>query len=170
MKVRIKSDLQHGDCWDYTSVTSNMMDYLGKIININPKAMPVYGTTARPGNEYWWTPEMYDVVENIKDKPMADPGDSAKKYDDGKCMLDLIPPVFTWLVGRVFTFGAKKYGADNWKLNLDKKRIVAALKRHIEKYLNDEQLDTESGLPHLAHAACNIAFLLWYEHKDMKLQ
>lgn len=43
-------------------------------------------------------------------------------------------------------------------------RYRDALMRHVCAYLRDPGgTDAESGLPHLAHAACNIAFLLELE-------
>jgi hypothetical protein len=37
---------------------------------------------------------------------------------------------------------------------------MAALLRHINAWRRGEKCDDESGLHHLAHALCNVAFLL----------
>lgn len=37
------------------------------------------------------------------------------KYDDGKPRLDLIPPDAVMAIGYVMTYGAQKYGANNWQ-------------------------------------------------------
>lgn len=61
-------------------------------------------------------------------------------------------------VGYVRTYGVKKYGENtNWE-KVESGRYRAALMRHL--CLRDPHgLDEESGLPHLWHMACNIAFL-----------
>lgn len=67
-------------------------------------------------------------------------------------------------VGKVLTFGAKKYADDNWKLVEDgKKRYIAALHRHLSAYYQGEKIDKESSLDHLAHALCCLIFLYEFE-------
>lgn len=62
----------------------------------------------------------------------------------------------------VLTFGAAKYDDDNWK-NVEPKRYTDALYRHLNAHHKGEANDAESGLPHLAHAACCVLFLLHHE-------
>ncbi len=64
-------------------------------------------------------------------------------------------------VAKVLTFGASKYGPNNWqRLNDFSERYYAAVLRHLFAYGGGEATDPESGLPHLAHAACGALFLL----------
>lgn len=82
------------------------------------------------------------------------------KHDGGKLRLDLIPPEMIEAVGAVMTHGIEKYGEGSYK-NVEPKRYRAALMRHICKWLkNPHGTDEDSGLPHLYHIACNVAFLL----------
>jgi len=83
-----------------------------------------------------------------------------KKFDEGKSRVDLIPPAALVEIGRVFGYGAKKYGAWNHRAGTAYSRYTAALLRHIYAWQNGEDLDPESGLHHLAHAACNLLILL----------
>lgn len=89
-----------------------------------------------------------------------------KKFDDLKTRLDLIEPEFIEQVGKVLTFGAQKYEPNNWQ-NVDdaENRYYAALMRHLLAYRKGEEKDPESGLSHLAHAACNAMFLLHFEQE-----
>ena len=85
------------------------------------------------------------------------------KFDGDKCRLDLIEPAFTEGVGNVLTFGAKKYKAESWKTVDDGlRRYIAAADRHILAFKKGELLDSESGLPHLHHAATNLMFAQWF--------
>jgi hypothetical protein len=64
-------------------------------------------------------------------------------------------------VARVLTFGASKYGANNWQTLANfTDRYYAAILRHLFAHGGGETKDPESGLPHLAHAACGALFLL----------
>jgi hypothetical protein len=64
-------------------------------------------------------------------------------------------------VAKVLTFGAAKYGENNWqRLENFSPRYYAAILRHVFAYGGGEATDPESGLPHLAHAACGALFLL----------
>jgi len=89
---------------------------------------------------------------------------SGKKFDEDKLRLDLIPPEFIETMGRVLTFGAEKYGADNWqKVKDGKNRYYAAAMRHLLGYRLGQQHDKESQLPHLSHLACCVMFLFMLE-------
>ena len=82
------------------------------------------------------------------------------KHDGGKARLDLVPAEIIEAVGVVMTHGVEKYGEGSYK-NVEPKRYRAALMRHICKWLKEPHgIDEDSGLPHLWHIACNVAFLL----------
>jgi len=63
-------------------------------------------------------------------------------------------------VANVMTFGAKKYSRKNWSKVDDKQRYVSACMRHLAAYSNNEVIDPESNLPHLAHAITSLLFIL----------
>ena len=89
------------------------------------------------------------------------------KADAGKPQLTLVPRQILFDIAEVRAFGVKKYNdPDNWK-QVDIQRYRDAAFRHFMAYLDDPQgNDKESGLPHLAHLACNIAFLCELESKE----
>lgn len=89
-----------------------------------------------------------------------------KKYDTGKPQLSLIPRVALEDEAIVFGFGAEKYGRDNYKLGMEWTRVIDAALRHIVAFSEGEDLDPESGQPHLAHARCCMAMLLFYMHNN----
>lgn len=82
------------------------------------------------------------------------------KFDTGKTALGLFPPEALESIGRVLTYGANKYAAHNWRKGMAWSRYYDALLRHLNAWNAGEDIDPESGLPHLAHAGCCIAFLL----------
>lgn len=102
-------------------------------------------------------------------KPSKQSMDQGLRYNSGKTRLDLIPCSLIDGVGRVLTFGAQKYEADNWRKFTPRqvKECIGSAMRHIEKYRQGNWLDPESGLPHLAHAAANLGFILEL-HKEEK--
>lgn len=83
----------------------------------------------------------------------------ATKHDSEKPRMDLLSS--RWLLGtsRVLTFGMRKYAAHNWRKGLESSRLYSALQRHLVAWNDGEDLDSESGLPHLYHAACCLMFL-----------
>ena len=90
-----------------------------------------------------------------------------KKFDEGKIRYDLLPVDALREVARVLTFGAAKYGDNNWKITKPESRYTAAAFRHGEAYRGGEMMDKESGVHHLAHRICCDLFLLQIdmEHK-----
>lgn len=81
------------------------------------------------------------------------------KKDAGKLRMDLIPPSTIKALAMVLTYGANKYSESTWR-NVEPYRYKAALLRHIVAWMDGEQLDEESQLPHLYHALTNLAFLI----------
>lgn len=90
-------------------------------------------------------------------------GETAVKADDGKNPLDLLPTVALESVGLVLQHGAKKYAAHNWRKGMKYSRLISALLRHVFAFMRGENIDPESNLPHMAHAACCVLFLLDYQ-------
>lgn len=86
------------------------------------------------------------------------------KFDSDKLRWDLLPIECVEEVVKILTFGANKYGPNNWKeLEHFEDRYYAALMRHLVAWRTGEKTDNESGLNHLSHAMCNLMFLLWRE-------
>jgi hypothetical protein len=105
-------------------------------------------------------------VGNIMDKqPRLD----GKKDDQDKPQLGLVPKSLIWAVGIILTFGAKKYGAENWRQGLAWSRPYNALLRHLTAWWAGETTDLESGKSHLWHAATELCFLIEYEESKTGL-
>jgi hypothetical protein len=84
-----------------------------------------------------------------------------EKHDAGKPDLRLLPFAELSEVARVLTFGAAKYSEGGWRhVPNARQRYLSAALRHLGAYADGEELDAESGLHHVAHAACCLLFLL----------
>lgn len=94
--------------------------------------------------------------------------DQSIKADAGKLRLTLVPTELVRAVAVIREYGVNKYGeSESWK-RVEIQRYRDAAYRHFLAYLdNPESVDEESGLPHLWHLACNIAFLIELEKKAM---
>lgn len=94
--------------------------------------------------------------------------DQTIKADAGKLQLTLVPRQIIRDIAEVRMYGNQKYpegGPDNWK-QVEVQRYRDAMFRHMMEYLDDpDGVDAESGLPHLWHLACNVAFLCELEDK-----
>jgi hypothetical protein len=86
--------------------------------------------------------------------------DQSAKQDIGKPKLTMVPRQIIYDIAKIREYGNKKYGdPENWR-TVEKERYQDAAFRHFLAYLDDPAgVDEESGLPHLWHLACNIAFL-----------
>jgi len=87
----------------------------------------------------------------------------ATKNDQDKPRMELLPPKALRGAAVVFGYGAKppKYSEFNYKLGkgLDWGRVFAAIQRHLNSWNDGEELDKESGYPHLWHALCGMMML-----------
>lgn len=89
------------------------------------------------------------------------------KADAGKVRPTLVPLKIIWAIAAVREFGTAKYGdPDNWK-KVEPQRYKDAMARHMLSYLaGPHDKDPESGLSHLWHIACNVAFLCELEDEN----
>ena len=86
------------------------------------------------------------------------------KHDGEKRRFSLLPWAAVRSVVDVLEYGSRKYAPDNWQKVPDaRRRYYDATMRHVDAWWAGERLDPESKLPHLAHAACDVLFLLAFE-------
>ena len=101
----------------------------------------------------------YNTIPDIIPAP-----DQTAKADAGKAKLSLVPTGIILAIARIREYGNNKYpegGKDNWK-KVDPDRYLDAACRHllaVVRYGLDSK-DEESGMLHLWHCACNLAFLI----------
>jgi hypothetical protein len=84
---------------------------------------------------------------------------SGVKHDGGKPKLSLVPRGLLEACARGMEYGLGKYGRDNWRGGFADSRLLDAALRHLVAYANGERDDRESGLSHIDHAICMLAFL-----------
>ncbi len=89
------------------------------------------------------------------------------KFDNGKPQLDLVDPTFILGIGEILTFGAEKYGANNWK-KVKKHRYIAAAFRHFLAIMKGELYDEQSNRHHALHVACNLMFIFYFDTQNKK--
>lgn len=115
--------------------------------------------------------EFYETEPEYKDCKFIEVSDLMQSCKDtkGKPKLSLVPPQILFDIAEVREYGNKKYplgGKDNWK-NVDIDDYKDALLRHTLKYLQDPKgKDSESGIEHYKHMACNMAFICEMEEKS----
>lgn len=126
----------------------------------------------------WWTDEqvllevktalkigkpVFEIDLDIEIATEINTQNIAAKFSAQKPRLDLIEPQFLNEIGRVLAYGAKKYAEDSWKnVPGGLTAYYAACLRHLAAWADGEENDKESTLPHLAHAATNIMFLMYF--------
>lgn len=91
------------------------------------------------------------------------------KTDYGKPMLHLVPSEIIRNIAVIREYGTNKYkNPDSWR-DVEQVRYIDAAYRHMLSFVDDPcGVDLESGLPHLWHLACNIAFLCELMKDDFK--
>lgn len=77
----------------------------------------------------------------------------------------MLPPKALGTVARVYGYGAEKYERDNWRKGYAWSLSYDALHRHLAAFWSGEDIDPESGLPHLAHAAFHVLTLLTFSEE-----
>jgi Domain of unknown function (DUF5664) len=93
----------------------------------------------------------------------------AIKETGGKPPIALVPPELILAAAEAFGYGAQKYSAHNYRKGLPVSEIYSALQRHLLAFIGGEDRASDSGLPHLSHAAACVGMLITIlkEHPDM---
>lgn len=105
-----------------------------------------------------------------KDKPKAKSTPvKAARHNTGKPKLS-----FTLLgsiagEAAVWEFGARKYARGNWLNGVAYTEAADSLLRHIHEFLSREDMDVESGLPHVDHIVCCAKILSHSYHRRKDL-
>jgi len=98
---------------------------------------------------------------------METPSRYEAKADAGKPRLSLVPSEIIRCIAVIREYGNRKYkDPENWR-TVEVERYRDAAYRHLLAYIdNPAGVDEESGLPHLWHLACNVAFLCELEKRS----
>ena len=88
------------------------------------------------------------------------------KHDQDKDAFGLIPIRPLRLLARLYTYGASKYGKNNWRKGGDWSRLYDAIQRHLTAFWEGQDIDEVSaggsGLPHVIAAAWGCLTLCEY--------
>jgi hypothetical protein len=96
------------------------------------------------------------------------------RYNTDKDKLSWVPASLERAVAKVLwkssAEGGGKYPAQNWRKGMSWSETGESLMRHAKLLIQDgEEIDKESGLPHIFHIACNAAFLIEYRETHPEL-
>lgn len=126
---------------------------------------------------------MYTIDPNLVNRPLPDDMQNPYKWtgphtvpsvtsstkvavrdDEHKTNWCLMPFEALEEINKVLEFGANKYSANNWQQGSGFKysRVLNSLLRHVFAFMRGEDKDPESGFSHMAHAGCNVLFILYY--------
>lgn len=141
--------------------------------------MPLVGSFPNSGS--FWTDNVQYIPNSdpatvpvpspvqIKDPSKFKITGAAIKFDQDKPPMHLLSNEALLEIAKVMQFGANKYHAHNWRKGFLWSRPLAAAMRHLGAFNDGEDKDPESGLSHLAHAACNLLFLIEFEKHHPEL-
>ena len=134
------------------------------------EAMQIYKLDHKPDGwpavQQWKIDRLIDIIFKMTNNDS--PKNQGAKFDTDKLRLDLLPIEALNGTAQVLGFGAKKYGDYNWSQGINYSRVYGALLRHITAWWAGEDNDPESGINHLHHVGCCIAFLQTYTERGMK--
>lgn len=119
---------------------------------------PIITETFGPLSADVFDAAVYSGIGDVK----SDAKGSGARYNGGKPDFSLIPLSTLEDEARVWGYGKQKYAAWNWAKGMAWSVPLACALRHLAAWQRGEDVDPESGLPHLAHVMCNIRMLTLY--------
>lgn len=152
------------DFRQYKKITCPMCEGRGRVHGWDCKRCNTEGEVSIPVEDIE-REELFLLERKAHWDSISDTNKQEAKADAGKPRPTLVPVSLIEAVASIREYGVAKYhDPDNWK-KVDAERYRNAAYRHWLAYLKGEKLDPESGLPHLHHCACNLAFLIEMEGK-----
>ena len=103
--------------------------------------------------------ELCGLFAGIKDSGNRTEFAAGQKHDTGKPPITLLDRDFLEGTAQVMRFGAEKYGRHNWCNGISHTRLADAAMRHLIAWASGEDIDPESGLPHIDHASASLNML-----------
>lgn len=93
------------------------------------------------------------------------------RYNEGKPKISMVLEATKAINGcaQVLMKGAEKYERNNWKKGLALSGVIDSMQRHVASFLEGEDWDSETGLPHVDHILCNALFLSELFHTKKEL-
>lgn len=116
-------------------------------------------------------PPPFERVPKVAERDPAGTDQHAPgaKLDAGKTMAGVLLDFGVALerVARVGTFGAQKYTRRGWQsVPNGEERYEDALMRHLLELHGPDRCDSQSGMPHLWHAAWNILAIIELQERN----
>lgn len=84
---------------------------------------------------------------------------TAKKFDDNKPKISLLPTDVLLTTSKAFMYGEAKYGTFNYSGGMEWTRMSDACMRHLFAWLMNEDFDKESSNHHIDHAIASLMML-----------
>jgi hypothetical protein len=107
----------------------------------------------------WWNSHYFYPFD--QSEAVTKPSNPKDVIGSTKPPLHHIPCGPLFQIGGALLSGACKYGAHNWRVvGVRSDVYYDAMLRHVMQWWEGEEIDKESGMPHLAHAAACCVILL----------
>jgi len=164
-------DLQPDGSWVEIEIKNDTQpaDILGTPLTIDTSEDEAASTPVWNANDF-----LKKVAEESNDPvyifswDKETPQVSALHKDEGKLRVDLVPPEALEGIALVLDYGLAKYAERNWERGMLFSRMYGSVLRHLTMaWWNGNDIDDESGLHHLDHALCDLAFLVTWIKREM---
>lgn len=105
-----------------------------------------------------------DDEEDYPPLPPKEKPPNPMKFDAKKTPLRLLPIIPLYCIAKVFGFGARKYAANSWRSKeheaVSWMRTFDSILNHLLLWAGGQDLDPQSGMPHLWHAGTQLMILI----------
>lgn len=155
---------------DWYDTPENVV-FVGRVCYTDPGMHPIQGVKWRLSGQCMTSPR-YDLEQEVKTPaPSAPPTTSSSLGEKptnpkdaiatNKLPLHLWPETASAYGAMGFLDGALKYGRTNWRhAGVRASIYYDAARRHLAAWFEGEDIDPQSGVPHLGHALACIAILV----------
>lgn len=139
-------------CWDDYRSAASVKQFIGSVAGRRMREF-------RPPEEYLPLPTLTTLggTPPVTTKP-SNPKDA---ISGSRVPMDVVPDTARIAIAMALFEGALKYGKHNWRVVGVRASVYkSAFERHWMAWWNGEDIDTESGLPHLFKAIACLAIII----------